>query len=290
MVKKRQVIPLLATSILLPSCGQQSHFDSAASYWETIQNEPSPYGFYRMRDGWYQGKATRDVFYLVPSNEEKSVFFHVEEKVAVQIEWRQAGVDFGQIGPFGYVTGLDAHYYYEQEYPSYDMPMKAVSSIHVKEGQFSIEQTKWMSYEPDVPKTKILYGPCEKIDFRNSWAESYLIPKERQNYSFSDSDKVLKMTDKSAGSNNSYTFAYSMETLFSFDSKFNYIHNISYRGEGSGKGLNDADEMIIDGERETYDFAYLEVAPDFEVPQKGTHLEKYPCPEFMFANFYNLPL
>ena len=217
-------------------------------------------------------------------------FFHVEEKVAVQIEWRQAGVDFGQIGPFGYVTGLDAHYYYEQEYPSYDMPMKAVSSIHMKEGQFSIEQTKWMSYEPDVPKTKILYGPCEKIDFRNSWAESYLIPKERQNYSFSDSDKVLKMTDKSAVSNNSYTFAYSMETLFSFDSKFNYIHNISYRGEGSGKGLNDADEMIIDGERETYDFAYLEVAPDFEVPQKGTHLEKYPFPEFMFANFYNLPL
>lgn len=51
MVKKRQAITLLATAILLPSCGQQSHSDSISSYWETIQNESSPYGYYRMKDG-----------------------------------------------------------------------------------------------------------------------------------------------------------------------------------------------------------------------------------------------
>ena len=166
MVKKEQVIMLLATTILLPSCGQQSHSESISSYWETIQNEPSPYGYYRMKDGWYQGEATWDVFWLAPNDEKISRFEHVEEKVAMQIEWRQERGDFGMGGPFGYVTGLDAHYYYEKEYTVDDMPAKAVSSIRMREGRFSIEQTKWVSADSD-PTAQNFYGTCEKNQVEN---------------------------------------------------------------------------------------------------------------------------
>lgn len=87
MAKKGQVITLLATAILLPSCGQQIHSDSVSSYWETIQNEPSPYGYYRMKDGWYQGVAVSDKFSYDASNPSKpGVYKHLEERIVAQIE------------------------------------------------------------------------------------------------------------------------------------------------------------------------------------------------------------
>lgn len=283
MAKKGQAITLLATAILLPSCGQQIHSDSVSSYWETIQNEPSPYGYYRMKDGWYQGEATWDVFWLAPNDEKISRFEHVEEKVAVQIEWRQERGDFGMGGPFGYVTGLEAHYYYEDSQHTLDrVPMKATSSVYIKEGQFSIEQTEWLPADSD-PTTQNFYGTCEKIDLRTSWGESYLVPQERQNYSFSDSDRVLKMTEQYAGTNGLCTSNYFIETLFSFDSGLDCVNKINYWGEGSDKELGDAGELIISGAKKTYSFAYLEGAPNFEVSQKGIHLNEYPWYEFEFA-------
>ena len=288
MVKKEQVIMLLAAAILLPSCGQQSHSESISSYWETIQNEPSTYGYYRMKDGWYQGEATWDVFWLAPNDEKISRFEHVEEKAAMQIEWRQERGDFGIGGPFGYVTGLDAQYYYEKEFTIDDMPAKAVSSIHMREGRFSIEQTEWVSADSD-PTTQNFYGTCRKIDFRTSWGESYLVPQERQNYSFSDSDRILKMTEQYAGTIGLSTFAYYVETLFSFDSDLDCVNKINYWGEGPSKELSDTGELIISGARRTYSFAYLEDTPNFEVSQKGIQLEEYPWYEFEFAA-WNIPL
>lgn len=286
MVKKGQAIALLATAILLPSCGQQSHSDSISSYWETIQNEPSPYGYYRMKDGWYQGEATRDVFWLAPNDEKISRFVHTEEKVAMQIEWRQERADFGMNGPFGSVTGLEAHYYYEDSQYTLDrVPMKATSSIYIKEGQFFIEQTQWLPADSN-PTTQNFYGICEKIDLRTSWGESYLMPQERQNYSFSDSDKILKMTERYAGTNGLCTSIGSIETLFSFDSDLHCVNKINYLGEGSDKELSEADELVMSGTRKTYSFAYLEDAPNFEVSQKGIQLEEYPWYEFEFAKMY----
>lgn len=283
MAKKGQVITLLATAILLPSCGQQSHSESISSYWETIQNEPSPYGYYRMKDGWYQGEATRDVFWLAPNDEKISRFEHVEEKVAVQIEWRQERGEFGMGGPFGYVTGLEAHYYYEDSQHTLErVPMKATSSVYIKEGQFSIEQTEWLPADSD-PTTQNFYGTCEKIDLRTSWGESYLVPQERKNYSFSDSDKILKMTEQYVGTTDLSTFAISVETLFSLDTDLDCVKKISYLREDSGKELSDAGELVVSGGRMTYNFAYLEGTPNFEVSQKGIQLEEYPWYEFEFA-------
>lgn len=283
MVKKGQVITLLATAMLLPSCGQQIHSDSVSSYWETIQNEPSPYGYYRMKDGWYQGEATRDVFWLASNNEKISRFVHVEEKVAMQIEWRQERGDFGMGGPFGCVTGLEAHYYYEDSQHTLDrVPMKATSSVYIKEGQFSIEQTEWLPADSD-PTTQNFYGTCEKINLRTSWGESYLVSQERQNYSFSDSDKILKMTERYAGTNGLCTSNCSIETLFSFNSDLDCVNKINYWGEGTDKEFSDAGELVMSGARNTYNFAYQEDAPNFEVSQKGIRLEEYPWYEFEFA-------
>ena len=159
----------------------------------------------------------------------------------------------------------------------------------MREGRFLIEQTKWMPGEPDAPTTQSFYGACEKIDFRNSWAESYLVPKKWLNYSFSDSDKVLKMSEEFAGTVDLSTFVNSSETLFSFDSELNCVQEISYWGEGSGKEVSDVGELHINGEKETYHFAYLEAAPNFDLPQKGIHLDEYPWYQFMFARNY-IPL
>ena len=206
----------------------------------------------------------------------------------MQIEWQQERGAFGMDGPFGYVTGLEARYYYEKEYTVDDMPAKAVPSIHAREGQFSIEQTKWMSTDSD-PTTQNFYGACEKIKLRTSWGESYLVPQERQNYSFSDSDKILKMTEKYAGTIDLSTYAISAETLFSLDSDLDCVEKISYLREDSGKELSDAGELVVCGGRETYSFAYLEGAPNFEVSQKGIQLEEYPWYEFGFPAWH-IPL
>ena len=96
-----------------------------------------------------------------------------------------------------------------------------------------------------------------------------MAPQERQNYSFSDSNKILKMTEQYAGTIDLSTFA--------------------YLREDSGKELSDAGELVVSGGRRTYSFAYLEGTPNFEVSQKGIQLKEYPWHEFEFAAWH-IPL
>lgn len=285
MVKKEQVIMLLTAAILLPSCGQQSHSESISSYWETIQNEPSPYGYYRMKDGWYQGVAVSDKFSYDASNPSKpGVYKHLEERIVAQIEWvdKKEAMEFSESR--GYVTSLSATYsYQETSVGSNDTSISGAYSIVMKNHQYFAEETL-TGYPSNGGESisKSRYGSCVELEFVPQWEEYYLSEFEGAAYFFNQDEKVLQIKDISKSLNRHWqgsgTFCFDCEGL-------DAVTRLEETGLAFSKSyIEESNELFISCSKLTRRLDFLDSPPQFDVPQEGQEMKDYTFPWLIFPS------